>query len=123
MIVRVADSILKTKSYRFALRVVKLSKFLAVEKHEFILSKQVLRSGTSIGANIEEANQAQSTKDFVHKLSIALKEATETNYWLRLLRDSDTLEPKLAASMLSECEELQKMLTAAIKTSKRKNVD
>ena len=95
-----ADSILKTKSYRFALRVVKLSKFLTTEKHEFILSKQVLRSGTSIGANIEEANQAQSNKDFVHKLSIALKEATETNYWLRLLRDSDTLEPKLAASFV-----------------------
>ena len=115
-----ADSILKTKSYRFAVRVVKLSRFLTVEKHEFVLSKQVLRSGTSIGANIEEANQAQSNKDFVHKLSIALKEATETNYWLRLLRDTDTLEPKLADSLLTECEELQKMLTAAIKTSKKK---
>jgi len=99
---------------------VKLSRFLTVEKHEFVLSKQVLRSGTSIGANIEEANQAQSNKDFVHKLSIALKEATETNYWLRLLRDTDTLEPKLADSLLTECEELQKMLTAAIKTSKKK---
>lgn len=118
-----AESILKTKSYAFALRIVKLSRYLTTEKHDFVLSKQVLRPGTSIGANIEEANQAQSGKDFVHKLSIALKEATESNYWLRLLKDSDTLEPKLAASLLNDCEELQKMLTAAIKTSKQKARD
>jgi four helix bundle protein len=117
-----AESILKSKSYNFAIRIVKLSRFLTEEKREFVLSKQILRSGTSIGANIEEANQAQSPKDFVHKLSIALKEATEANYWLRLLRDSDTLKPKLANSLLSDCEELQKMLTAAIKTSKRKSL-
>ena len=118
-----SESVLKTKSYAFAVRVVKLSRFLATEKHEFVLSKQILRSGTSIGANIEEANQAQSSKDFVHKLSIALKEATESNYWLRLLRDSCMLEPKFAASLLNDCEELQKMLTTAIKTSKRKQLD
>src|SRR5687768_18459026 len=118
-----SQSVLRTKSYDFALRTIHLSKYLAETKREFILSRQVLRSGTSIGANIEEANQAQSSKDFVHKLSIALKEATESNYWLRLLRDSCMLEPKLATSLLNDCEELQKMLITAIKTSKRKQLD
>ena len=118
-----ADSILKTKSYAFAVRTVKLARYLSTEKQEFVLSKQLLRSGTSIGANIEEANQGQSSKDFVHKLSIALKEATESNYWLRLLRDSDLLDPKLATSKLNDCEEIQKMQTAAIKTSRRKYLD
>jgi four helix bundle protein len=92
---------------------------LTKEVKEFVLSKQILRSGTSIGANIEEANQAQSKMDFIHKLSIALKEAAETNYWLRLLRDSKLIEPKLAESFLNDCEELQKMLTSSIKTSKK----
>lgn len=90
------------------------------EHKEFILSKQVLRSGTSIGANIEEAIHAQSKVDFIHKLSIAQKEASETNYWLRLLRDSDYLKTKLAESLLIDCEELQKLLTASIKTVKAK---
>jgi four helix bundle protein len=85
------ENILLTKSYKFALRMVKLYQYLSEEKKEFVLSKQVLRSGTSIGANIEEANQAQSKADFIHKLSIANKEAFETNYWLRLLRDSNLL--------------------------------
>ncbi len=112
------ESILKTKSYDFALRILKLHRHLINESKEYVLSKQILRSGTSIGANIEEANQAQSTPDFIHKLSIALKEASETNYWLRLLRDGDVLESKLADSMLGDCEEIQRMLTASIKTSK-----
>jgi len=115
----VGESILKTKSYDFALRTVRLSKHLADSRQEYVLSKQVLRSGTSIGANIEEANQAQSKKDFVHKLSIALKEATETNHWLRLLRDSEALEAKTAESLISDCEEIQRMLTASIKTTKK----
>jgi four helix bundle protein len=113
------ESILKTKSYDFASRTVKLSKHLADVRKEYVLSKQVLRSGTSIGANVEEANQAQSKKDFLHKLSIALKEATETNYWLRLLRDSEILEAKIAESLLGDCEEIQKILTASIKTTKK----
>jgi four helix bundle protein len=112
------ESILKTKSYDFALRILKLHRFLVRENKEYILSKQILRSGTSVGANIEEANQAQSKADFIHKLSIALKEASETNYWLRLLRDGEILEPKLAESILHDCEEIQRMLTASIKTSK-----
>ena len=83
------ESVLKEKSYQFALRVIKLYKYIVAEKKEYVLSKQILRAGTSIGANVEEANQAQSKADFVHKLSIAQKEAFETDYWLRLLRDCE----------------------------------
>jgi len=111
-------NILKDKSYAFALRVVKLFQFLAAEKREFVLSKQILRSGTSIGANIEEAYQGESKSDFIHKLSISNKEAFETHYWLRLLRDSEILTPKLAESLMGDCDEIQRMLVAAIKTSK-----
>ena len=114
-----SESILKTKSYSFALRTVKLYQYLVKEKNEYVLSKQILRSGTSIGANIEEANQAQSKADFIHKLSIALKESFETHYWLRLLRDSEILEDKIANSLLTDCEEVQKILTSSIKTSKK----
>jgi four helix bundle protein len=79
---------------------------------------QILRSGTSIGANVEEANQAQSKADFIHKLSIAQKESFETDYWLRLLRDSNYLTEKQANSVLNDCQELQKLITSSIKTSK-----
>ena len=109
---------LKEKSYAFALRIVKLYKHLAYEKKEFVLSKQVLRSGTSIGANIAEGNQAQLKADFVHKLSIAHKEAFETEYWLCLLRDGEFITEKQAESLISDCQELQKILTTSIKTSK-----
>jgi four helix bundle protein len=81
-----SESILKEKAYKFALRIVKLYKYLCTEKNEFTLSKQILKSGTSVGANVEEANQGQSKSDFIHKLSISQKEAAETHYWLRLLR-------------------------------------
>lgn len=111
-------NVLKEKSYSFALRVVKLSRFLAVDYKEYVLSKQVLRSGTSIGANIEEAFQGESKLDFIHKLSVANKEAFETHYWLRLLRDSQLLTVIQAESLLTDCDELQRMLVAAIKTSK-----
>lgn len=114
------DNILKTKSYKFALRIVKPFRCLSNEKKEFVLSKQVLQSGTSIGANIEEAFQAESKADFIHKLAIANKEAFETNYWLRLLRDSDLLEAKIADSLLVDCDELQKLLVSSIKTAKMK---
>ena len=114
-------NILKNKSYAFALRVVKLSRYLTVDVREYVLSKQVLRSGTSIGANVEEAFQAESKLDFIHKLAIANKEAFETHYWLRLLRDSTLLTRTQAESMLSECDELQRMLIAAIKTSKSRS--
>jgi len=113
------ESILKTKSYDFALRIIKLQQYLAAEQKEYVLSKQVLRSGTSVGANVEEAGQAQSKTDFIHKLSIAQKEAFETHYWIRLLRDSKMLTASQASSLLGDCEELQKMITASIKTVKR----
>jgi four helix bundle protein len=110
---------LKTKSYAFALRIVKLYKYLAYETKEYVLSKQILRSGTSIGANITEGNRAQSKSDFVHKLSIALKEADETEYWLNLLRDGDFITMMQAESLLADCLELQKLLTSSIKTAKK----
>ena len=113
-----AKSILKEKSYEFALRTVRLYKFIVADKREYVLSKQILRSGTSIGANIEEAGQGQSKADFVHKLSIAQKEGFETCYWLRLLRDSGYLTATQADSLIADCVELQRMLTASIKTAK-----
>ena|SRR5205823_3204709 len=111
-------NILKEKSYKFALQIIKMFQHLSVERKEWVLSKQVLRSGTSIGANIEEAYQAESKLDFVHKLAISNKEAFETHYWLRLLRDSLLLTPQQAETMLTDCDELQRMLVAAIKTAK-----
>lgn len=113
------DNPLKTKSYAFALRVVKLYKHLASEKSEYVLSKQVLRSGTSIGSNITEGNRGQSKLDFINKLSIALKEADETEYWLNLLRDGEFITAPLAEALLADCLELQKMLTASINTARR----
>jgi four helix bundle protein len=112
------ESVLREKSYQFALRIIKLYQFIISEKKEFVLSKQILRSGTSIGANVEEASQAQSKSDFVHKLSIAQKESFETDYWLRLLRDSNYLTETQADSMLNDCRELQKIITSSIKTVK-----
>jgi four helix bundle protein len=114
------DNVLKTKSYKFALRMIKLFQHLSGEKKEYVLSKQILRSGTSIGANIEEAYQGESKSDFIHKLAIANKEAFETHYWLRLLRDSDILGKKLADSLLDDCDELQRILISSIKTAKQR---
>ncbi|MEZ5426624.1 MAG: four helix bundle protein [Pyrinomonadaceae bacterium] len=114
------ENVLKVKSYQFALRIVNLYKHLVEKKKEFVLSKQVLRSGTSIGANITEGNQAQSKADFVHKISIAHKEAFETEYWLCLLRDGKYITEKQAESLIIDCNELQKILTTSIKTAKSK---
>lgn len=97
----------------------KLSKHLNVNKKEYVLSKQLLRSGTSVGANIAEAEQAQSKADFISKMNIALKEAVETNYWLRLLQATDYLSETEFTSINSDCRELEKMLTAIVKTSKQ----
>jgi len=113
-----SESVLSTKSYTFALRIIKLYQFMADERREYVLSKQFLKSGTSIGANIEESVHAQSKVDFVHKLSIAQKEANEANYWLRLLKDAGYIEEKHAESFLTDCEEIQRLLTASIKTAK-----
>jgi len=113
------ENLLRDKSFAFALRTINLNKYLVKEHREYTISKQVLRSGTSIGANIEESVHAQSKVDFAHKLSIAQKEACETNYWIRLLKESDFINPKLAESLLSDCDELQRMLAASVKTAKR----
>ena len=115
------ENILKDKSYKFALRIVNLYKHLSGEKKEYVLSKQILRSGTSVGANITEANQAQSKSDFVHKLAIALKEAVETEYWLCLLRDSEYITTNQAESLVDNCKELVRILTSSIKTAKIKS--
>ena len=109
---------IKEKSYNFALRIIKLYKYLSQEKQEFVLSKQILRSGTAIGALVEEALQGESKADFIHKLSISLKEANETHYWLRLLRDTGYVEENAAGSIINNVEELIKILTKIIKTTK-----
>jgi len=110
----------QTKSYQFALRIVKLYLFLKSEKREYELSKQLLRSATSVGANVEEAIGAQSQKDFIHKLSIAYKEARETQYWLRLLSDSGIIASQESETLLPECEELMKIIGSILKTMKSK---
>lgn len=116
------NNIIKEKSFAFALRIIKCYQYLQTEKHEYVLSKQLLRCGTSIGANIREAEQAQSSADFIHKMSIALKEANETEYWLELWYKSNYLEQKLFDSLHFDCKELLKLLTSIIKTSKQANV-
>lgn len=100
------------------MRIVKLCRYLRDEKKEFILSKQLLRAGTSIGANIAESQQAQSRPDFISKLCIALKEASETNYWLRLLRATDYLSETEYRTMIVQCKELERLLTSILKSAK-----
>lgn len=111
-------SIIQAKSYAFAIRTVRLYQLLAQEKKEFVLSKQLLRSGTSIGANVEEALGGLSRKDFAAKLGIAYKEARETSYWLRLLRDTAYLDEKAFQSMHDDCQEILRILFSIIKTSR-----
>ena len=113
------ESIIERKSFNFSVRIVKLYKFLNIQKREFIISKQLIRSGTSIGANVSEAEQAQSRADFISKLNIALKETRETKYWLRLLSSTGYLNEKQSNSILNDCTELEKILVSIIKTSKR----
>lgn len=115
------DNILLEKSYKFAIRIVKLYQYLCKEKGEFVLSKQVLRSGTSIGANAEEADGGQSKKDFFAKLNICYKEARETKYWLKLLTETEYLDAKISESLLADCEELLKIIGSSIKTIKSQN--
>lgn len=114
------ENIIKSKSFEFALRVVKLHRYLAGEKYEFVLSKQLLRSGTSIGALVRESEHAESKANFIHKLSIALKEANETEYWLELLYKSDYIDETNYTSHVSEIKEILKLLISIIKTSKTK---
>lgn len=112
------DNVILNKSKFFAIRIIKLYKYLSDEKKEFVLSKQVLRSGTSIGANVREAARAQSKADFIAKQHIALKEADETCYWLELLHETDYVSDKEFESIYSEANELIKLLVAIIKSAK-----
>ena len=106
----------RIKSKKFAVRIVNLYRYLITEKKEFVLSRQILRSGTSIGTNIAESEYAQSRKDFVSKLYIALKECAESIYWLDLLYETDYLSEKEYKSLWNDCEELRKMLSSSTKT-------
>ncbi len=106
------DNIVQAKSYAFAVRIVKLCQYLRSEKREFVLSRQLLRSGTSIGANVEEAIGGQSRADFRAKLAIAYKEARESRYWLRLLKDTDYLTEREFKSVHSDAEELCRIIGA-----------
>ena len=114
-----AENIIKTKSFEFALRIVKLYKFLCFEKKEFVLSKQLLRSGTSVGAMIRESEHAQSKADFIHKLAIAQKEANESDYWLELLFQSDYLSENQFQSLKSDILEINKILASIIISTKQ----
>jgi four helix bundle protein len=113
------DNPLKDKSYQFAIRIVKLSQFLQQDKKEFVLSRQVLRSGTSVGALIREAEFGQSRADFANKMNISLKEANETEYWLSLLKDTNFISENQFASLQSDCKELIAMLVSTVKTAKK----
>ncbi|MFA6394089.1 MAG: four helix bundle protein [Patescibacteria group bacterium] len=115
------DNVIKHKSYKFALRIIGLYKYLVSNKKEFVIAKQVLRSGTSIGANVEEAIGGQSDKDFISKMSIAYKEARETNYWINLLEDSGYIDVKAAESIKKDCIELCRIIARIKMTMKSKN--
>ena len=114
------ENVLLEKSFAFAVRIVKAYKFLVEEKKEFVLSRQLLRSGTAIGANSEEAVGGQSKADFVGKLSIAYKEARETKYWIRLLQATDYFDPPQAQSLLNDTEELLRIIGSIQISAKRK---
>jgi four helix bundle protein len=115
-----AENVVLEKSFAFAVRIVKACQYLMSEKREFVLSKQLLRSGTSIGANIEEAVGGQSRADFASKIGIAYKEYRETNYWIRLLRETGYLTPKSAQSLLKDSIELQKVIASILIAVKAK---
>lgn len=115
------ETALQKKSKAFAVRIIRMYQYLCEEKHEYVLSKQVLRSGTSIGANVREAKRAQTTPDFYAKLFIALKEAEETEYWLELLVETDYISKELFDSIYEDNEEIIKLLVSSTKTIKESN--
>jgi len=114
----IKENVVKHKSFAFSVRIIRLYQYLCREKKEYVLSKQLLRSGTAIGALIREAEQAESKADFIHKLAIALKEANETDYWIDLLKATDYLEEKEFNSIKADVVELLKLLISIIKSSK-----
>ena len=113
------DNVIEEKSFRFAVRIVKLCKYLVNTRNENIISRQLLRSGTSIGANVAESTQAQSRADFLSKLEIALKEASETKYWLRLMRETEYLSVTEFDAIYPDCVEIEKILVSIVKTIKK----
>ena len=113
------QSITGDKSFSFAIRIVNLYRFLCNERREYVLSKQLLRSGTSIGANIREAMQSQGKKDFLHKINIALKEAFETSYWIELLHATGYIDDIQNDSIFADCNEIISLLVATVKTTKQ----
>jgi len=117
----VKENVILDKTMDFSVRVVRLYQHLCDTRKEYVMSKQLLRAGTSIGANAHEAHNAQSDKDFLAKMYIALKEATETEYWIKLLLKTEFLTPKEGESILSDCVEVKKILTAIVKTKKQSN--
>lgn len=115
---KIMDNVIEEKSFCFAVRIVKLNQYLRTKKKEHVLSKQLLRCGTSIGANIAESQHAQSKADFISKLEISLKETSETKYWLRLMNETGYLSDSEFESIFSDCVELEKILVSIIKTTK-----
>ncbi len=113
-----SNTVIEDKSKKFAVRIIKLYKYLSETKKEFVISKQVLRSGTSIGANVKEGEYAQSKSDFISKMNIALKEAAETKYWIELLSETDYITQEQSESISADCSEIIKILTAIVKSSK-----
>ena len=113
------DNIIATKSYAFAVRCVNLYKYLCDVKNDYAIGRQLMRSGTSIGANVKEATRGVSKADFTAKMSISLKEASESEFWIELLRDTDYITTEQAESMLADCQELLKLLMTIVKTSKQ----
>ena len=114
----IMDNVIENKSFQFAIRIVRLYKFLCEEKKEYILSRQLLRAGTSIGANVTESQQAQSKPDFVSKISISLIEASETKYWIKLLCATEYLSENQTKSILDDCVEIEKILVTILKSAK-----
>ena len=118
LVMKMKENILIDKSIKFAARIVKLQKYLSTEKKESVISKQIIRSGTSIGANINEANYGNSKADFISKLHIALKETAETEYWIKLLNMSEYIDDEMSDSLIKDCLELKRLLISSINTAK-----
>ena len=112
------NNVIVDKSYKFAVRIVRMYQHLTADKKEFILSKQILRSGTSIGANIEEAEGSISKKEFIAKIQIAYKEAKETRYWIRLLNDTEYIDQNTSQSIMADCDELLRIIVSILKSTK-----
>ena len=112
------DNVILDKSMKFAIRIVKLCRYLQENKHEYIMSKQLIRCGTSVGANVHEAIYGQSRRDFLSKMYVSFKEATETEYWIMLLANTNYLSELQSKSILDDCVEIKKILTSIIKTTK-----